>query len=72
MGFSPTEMVIVLMIVGGWVLPAVAVGVWAGRAGRGFLPAFLLSLFASPVVGAIYVVAATTPRRSAPGRDVRR
>lgn len=63
--YASTDMLIVAMIVGALVLPAYLIGRWSQSRGNSFWTGFLMSLFATPTVGAL-VVGFTAPRTKMP------
>lgn len=53
------EWLFVVMLVGCWILPSIAIGIWAEKNGKSFFSGFLLSFFASPLIGAILVASSS-------------
>jgi hypothetical protein len=45
-----------------WILPSIAVGMWAESRGKIFLLGFLVSFFVSPIIGAILIAAMPNER----------
>ncbi len=62
MGFSisTTEALIFLVMLLLWLLPSVVIGRWGVSKGKSFWEGFLLSVFVSPMVGAIVIGLSTS------------
>lgn len=54
-GGAVMEWLFIWMCVFGWILPSIAIGLWAESQGKTFSMGFLYSLFISPLVGAVIV-----------------
>lgn len=56
------EWLFVVMLLGGWLVPSIAIGAWAERSGRSFLKGFLTAFLVSPLIGAVLVASQNDKR----------